>query len=185
MHPHPLNRHYYPDSCFAVNLYRLERSSVPCTASRRGWPGSRIEPWFARPRSARICDSATLRLGSQHSQRPPPSTTCHWPPCTPRSEAWREKHRCAGCDWADETLQWDRCIGNLAKLIRNPVPNPKGLLAVLATFPPESRLTRAGKGDFRLLSTGHWPTCCSRGVAESGVGVLWAWLLERIIEIWG
>lgn len=129
---HPLIRHYYPDSCFVVNLCRLERYLVLQIVGARLDRGSSLGS-----RGPEVQESATLRLGSQRSQRHPPSRTCHWASVTPKSEALERKASLGGfwgCDWADETLQLDRCIGLLH-------PLSKALVEVSSTPPPESRLT--------------------------------------------
>jgi hypothetical protein len=82
----------------------------------------------------------------------------------------------------------------LQKVIQTPRSEGRVCVPVcgqFADFPsrvPSDGLGALGRGVFRLLSSCRPATgriCCNCGVAESGVRVPWAWLVERIIEIWG
>ena len=133
----------------------VQAREVPCTANRRGWPESSIRALVReaqKRKNLQLCDSAPSTSSDIRRARHAIGLS------TPKSEALGEKHlweNFGGCDWADGNLQLDRCIGDPAKLLQ-----------------PESHLT-GWRGDFRLLSAGHWPSCCNCGVPESGVGVLW------------
>jgi hypothetical protein len=129
---HPLIRHYYPDSCFVVNLCRLERYlvlQIVGAGLNRGF-----EPWFERPRNARICNSAT-RLPALPVTFAEPDV----PLASVRQMARTLEKNIFGRILGDAIgrtgiFNWDRCIGDPAKLLQ-----------------PESHLTGLGRGFLSLV----------------------------------